>query len=568
MPAPAVYILAAFAVVGTAIIVKEFVYNPHIAPLIEEYKETRRRRRHGPVSVPQHPHSSDTSDDERSPPPSHRGFAGDWNDSDSEHYGQSHPHSGTHGGLDIELEDLVAREIREWGSPDRSATSGSNTNGLRLRRRPAQGERNALDEDNQHLSFAPISPTRPTNSNTRSVSPASSSQVSPAQYLSSLGQATHVIHGSASDGRVTTPSPTRTASLLFTHSGFDSPPRVPQSSSGPSSPSPRRFSPAEVAKDLPPLPGSPATKAEIHEFAPTYPTLRPLAIPVRQRSTSSEEGFADSVASSATSARTVRPPISFLSQLEEQPDVRESNFTRPSLPRLPSSSSERTFDDFSSPVSQRAAISPIASPTASTSPQLIPSLSQSYPQELDYEHNVVLLSPPSSRSESPFSVLGNGEGVGSPFVGFGALGESPNKARNDASDKSTPVSSAPHSPSESPASQYISMPGSNRSSVPGSPTPAQGRSGVASANPFVDPGTPRTPTTALDIDSDLSDWEHAGSVNSPSPPRPVSGAVSSPERGAAGFGSDDDDDVFSDSGLSEASLSSWASVSGRSSNGA
>ncbi|PPQ65744.1 hypothetical protein CVT24_011777 [Panaeolus cyanescens] len=36
----------------------------------------------------------------------------------------------------------------------------------------------------------------------------------------------------------------------------------------------------------------------------------------------------------------------------------------------------------------------------------VPSLSQSYPQELDYEHGLELLSPPSSRSESPFSMAG------------------------------------------------------------------------------------------------------------------------------------------------------------------
>ena len=34
----------------------------------------------------------------------------------------------------------------------------------------------------------------------------------------------------------------------------------------------------------------------------------------------------------------------------------------------------------------------------------IPSLSQSYPQELDYEHGLELLSPPSSRADSPFSM--------------------------------------------------------------------------------------------------------------------------------------------------------------------
>jgi hypothetical protein len=172
MPAPAVYILAAFAFVGTAFIVKEvctfrvltmlkltrsikFVYDPHIAPFIEEYKEERRRRRQGPVAVPQQPRSSDTSDDE-SRHPSQRGrFRGDTNsesDSDSEHYGRPHPRPRTNRGVDIELEDLVAREVREWASP--SARNIPNTHGLRLRRNQAQEARNALDE----VSFTVITP--------------------------------------------------------------------------------------------------------------------------------------------------------------------------------------------------------------------------------------------------------------------------------------------------------------------------------------------------------------------------------------------------------------------------
>jgi len=55
-------------------------------------------------------------------------------------------------------------------------------------------------------------------------------------------------------------------------------------------------------------------------------------------------------------------------------------------------------------------ITPPASPLPPQCPpiypylQNVPSLSQSYPQELDYERGVILLSPPSSRSESPFSL--------------------------------------------------------------------------------------------------------------------------------------------------------------------
>jgi len=61
------------------------------------------------------------------------------------------------------------------------------------------------------------------------------------------------------------------------------------------------------------------------------------------------------------------------------------------------------------------AASPIRSPELQFDPSAtssvhglvnVPSLSQSYPQDLDYEHGLELLSPPSSRSISPFSMGG------------------------------------------------------------------------------------------------------------------------------------------------------------------
>ncbi|KAF6751543.1 hypothetical protein DFP72DRAFT_907441 [Ephemerocybe angulata] len=54
------------------------------------------------------------------------------------------------------------------------------------------------------------------------------------------------------------------------------------------------------------------------------------------------------------------------------------------------------------------------SPHLSARTEDIPSLSQTHPDLLDYEHGIELLSPPSSRSESPFSVVG---GTSSPNLG-------------------------------------------------------------------------------------------------------------------------------------------------------
>ena len=46
-----------------------------------------------------------------------------------------------------------------------------------------------------------------------------------------------------------------------------------------------------------------------------------------------------------------------------------------------------------------------------TSPSLVPSLSLSHPVDLDHEHGVELLSPPSSRPDSPFSAVSHPSSV-------------------------------------------------------------------------------------------------------------------------------------------------------------
>ncbi|KAF6751528.1 hypothetical protein DFP72DRAFT_850654 [Ephemerocybe angulata] len=53
-------------------------------------------------------------------------------------------------------------------------------------------------------------------------------------------------------------------------------------------------------------------------------------------------------------------------------------------------------------------------PSSHSSPHHHSTLSQTHPDLLDYEHGIELLSPPSSRSESPFSVVG---GTSSPNLG-------------------------------------------------------------------------------------------------------------------------------------------------------
>ena len=77
------------------------------------------------------------------------------------------------------------------------------------------------------------------------------------------------------------------------------------------------------------------------------------------------------------------------------------------IARLPLAldSKEATAVDASVTIS--SANSPPLSPTSPTirSQYGVPSLSQSYPQELDYEHGLELLSAPSSRPDTPFSSM-------------------------------------------------------------------------------------------------------------------------------------------------------------------
>ncbi|KAJ7599090.1 hypothetical protein C8J56DRAFT_1039962 [Mycena floridula] len=124
MPAAAVYILAVVGTVAASLAFVEFVYEPHIAPKVEEWahnfiakREARRRQRAGPVPVSVAVSSAHD----------------DGNDDDKPSF---------------ELEKLVSREVLEWrGQVSRSTT-------LRQRRAPL------LDEANVALPYRSLSPNR------------------------------------------------------------------------------------------------------------------------------------------------------------------------------------------------------------------------------------------------------------------------------------------------------------------------------------------------------------------------------------------------------------------------
>lgn len=113
-------------------LVLQYVYEPHIAPKLEQWatefiakREARRRQRAGaiPISV-SHRTDEDLSSRRRSK----------LSDSDDE---------GVEMRQSIELENLIAKEVREW----RSEVNRSQTRGLRHRNNAGpSGSRHALDE--------------------------------------------------------------------------------------------------------------------------------------------------------------------------------------------------------------------------------------------------------------------------------------------------------------------------------------------------------------------------------------------------------------------------------------
>lgn len=106
----------------------QFVYDPHVAPQIEEWKERRRQRRRGPVEVP----VRSRSPDDRTP------FGRRGNNSDDKGSGDenSNDEHNADDGMSFELRDLRARETAEWSS--------TNTQNTLRQRRGRSG--NVLDE--------------------------------------------------------------------------------------------------------------------------------------------------------------------------------------------------------------------------------------------------------------------------------------------------------------------------------------------------------------------------------------------------------------------------------------
>ncbi|VDB90103.1 unnamed protein product [Peniophora sp. CBMAI 1063] len=156
MPAPMVYVAVGVCTVAAALAFKEFVYDPHLRPKLQEFLEERRQRRryrqqHQPMAQRRRRDDSSTLSDD------------DADDNVPLAFRNSIPLGSPHGG--IELESLVAQEVDAWrnGVEVRPETSG-------LRQRTVRGMDSSstflppvhlMDQhDYSRVSTPPMQPTR------------------------------------------------------------------------------------------------------------------------------------------------------------------------------------------------------------------------------------------------------------------------------------------------------------------------------------------------------------------------------------------------------------------------
>uniref|UniRef100_A0A0W0G575 Uncharacterized protein n=1 Tax=Moniliophthora roreri TaxID=221103 RepID=A0A0W0G575_MONRR len=283
MPAPAVYVVAVVGTVAAGFAFKHFVYDPHIAPKVQQWKdevrarrEARRRRRAGLVPVPIAVELNSTSqrrnDDKRS----------DDSDSDDQEDDKIDKQS-------YELENMVSKEVLEW--------------------------RNSVDQAGTLRQRRPVNPDSPLASGS-----SSSTSLGPGLPAKTISPApAHILFDSSSESStspVTSTAPTRGTSPM---------PMAPQQ------PTPQLSS--------------------LHLSTPTsHSTLQSPPAPSSM---------------SVPTAQLVEVDVS---------------------PPTPAANSSFSF--------------PSSSPQ---SPNQVPSLSLLHPVDLDHEHDVELLSAPSSRPDTPFS---------------------------------------------------------------------------------------------------------------------------------------------------------------------
>ncbi|KAH8092469.1 hypothetical protein BXZ70DRAFT_455082 [Cristinia sonorae] len=130
MPGPMIYVAVAIGTVAAVVAFKEFVYDPHIAPKVEAWQETRRRerRRSGPVAVP----------------------AQQQNENEGRRLANS-AKTKKKGSVPTQGDDNMSVEMEHMGNVKRSSGPSS------IRQRKA---RSAIEEPNTSIPFSPMAPSQ------------------------------------------------------------------------------------------------------------------------------------------------------------------------------------------------------------------------------------------------------------------------------------------------------------------------------------------------------------------------------------------------------------------------
>ncbi|KAF8165929.1 hypothetical protein B0H34DRAFT_256111 [Crassisporium funariophilum] len=379
MPAPAVYILAVLGTVGAAYAFKEFVYEPHIAPHIDrwkfEYMAARRRREEGENRVVEAEVAMVMVGGRAS-----RGFTtrGDRKSrvklSDDE---SSDGDEGSASGTGTEARMKGGLLLRH--SLQKQSTGPSNLGGVK------PGSVHHLDESLHPIPFIPLSPTR--------------------------SPATHVLYDSS--------SPTMSTPLTGNSSRMTSPPLPPSpplvgilQTEAPPFPEESVIWATQLPRSPSPFPfiSSPAPPSLTSLSPPpqTSPFQHMITQSVLLGNTAAQSDVKQNNESLTPSSKSTSPteplqapwPRGHLLQDQQSPQTHEPQAQSPSQ-AIPNVSPTH----------------PPLRPPIHPHPHLIPSLSQMYPQELDYEHGLELISPPSSRSDSPFEMTMGGISPSLPHVG-------------------------------------------------------------------------------------------------------------------------------------------------------
>ncbi|KAF8807316.1 hypothetical protein BYT27DRAFT_6563978 [Phlegmacium glaucopus] len=421
MPAPAIYVLAFLGTVGAAIVFKEFVYEPHIAPHIDrwiaEYQAARRRERNAMMdevalvqrgAVKGSPEEDDHNSDHpdvglgKGPPTLQAPF---------QPYMKNgllirrrNDHSETTPGKPGHV------ELDDWITGRSTGTETAHQSDLQSRK-----NNSFLNESIQSISPAPLSPTtlpsrtptgiRTGSKNTGQTKTGHKPIELELKKTTSKTAENHVFLGEPIPSIPYTPlSPIRTPTP--THVLYNTPPM--HSASG--SPfSTEGFLPSPEEGLLPKLETNLTTSHSLQTPSPLQRPADRLSASANKgewfpRSPQSPPGLGCSTSTMAVSG--IAPLLPTNVDSTRTPNNSISPFPPLLSPSLPPALT------LSPPLSQLLSLTGSHASPYQTPPHVhaIPSLSQSYPLDdlLDYEHGLELLSPPSplSRTNSPFEFAG------------------------------------------------------------------------------------------------------------------------------------------------------------------